>query len=385
MKKIALILSVVLLSALCFIALFGCGNNDTNDNDGLEVTDLLGRSVTVPKEIDRVVCIGAGALRLYTYVGDMSKLSGVEDVDRDGTGIGGTLSIRPYKMVNKNLFNSLPSCGMGGPTGAADAEKILSCAPDIVFSLYTSDKAAMDTLQKQIGIPVVVFSYGTTEAFDNAVIESLRLIGKIMGREERANDLIEYIGGIVDELSALTKDVPESEKPSVYLGCQSNYGTHGIESSSADYSIFEASNIKNVLDINGYKGYQRQVDLEALLTMNPDKIILDAGGLSILQAQYADETKAAVFNKLKAFKEGEVYLQMPYNAYFTNLEIAYCDAYFDAWVSYPDIMSDFDYVEKSREIIVKFLGVDCYNEIAETMYGGFQKLDLEKIFDNYGS
>ena len=185
------------------------------------------------------------------------------------------------------------------------------------------------------------------------------------------------------ELSEKTIGVKEKDKSSVYIGCQSNYGTHGIESSTADYSIFKVSNIKNVLDINGYSGYQKNVDLEALLVMNPDKIILDAGGLSILKNHYADSTKASVFNKMAAFKKRRIVFQMPLYAYYTNLETAYSDAYFDAWVAYPEIFKDFDYVAKSREIMVKFLGKDCYDDIAGVMYGGFQKLNLSETFDNY--
>lgn len=39
--------------------------------------------------VQRVVCIGAGALRLYSYIGDVSLLCGVEDIDNE------TLSERP--------------------------------------------------------------------------------------------------------------------------------------------------------------------------------------------------------------------------------------------------------------------------------------------------
>ena len=34
-----------------------------------------------PGEYTRVVCIGAGALRQYSFIGDMSLLCGVEDID----------------------------------------------------------------------------------------------------------------------------------------------------------------------------------------------------------------------------------------------------------------------------------------------------------------
>ena len=376
----------MIIVTLSSLFAFSACDKDKGTANGKTVTDLLGREVTVPEKINRVVCIGAGSLRLYTYVGDLSKLVGVEDVDKDGTGVGKTLSIRPYKMVNKDLFNSLPSCGKGGPQGSPEAEKILSLNPDIVFSLYTSDKAAMDDLQQKIGKPVVVLSYGKTEAFDANVKKSIALLGDILNRKERANELLSFISDTETYLSSIGEGIDKDEKKTVYLGCQSNYGTHGIESSSANYSIFDVSKIRNVLDEyvsktgETFKGYQKSVDWEILVEMNPDRIILDAGGLHHLKAQLKE--KPEIFKKLSAFQNGEIYLQMPYNAYYTNLETAYADAYFDAWVQYHDIAPEklnFNYVEKAREIYTLFLGKDCYDDVAKIMRGGFQKLDISKI------
>ena len=46
------------------------------------VTDMIGREVAlVPGSYTRVVCIGAGALRMYSYIGDVNLLCGVEDID----------------------------------------------------------------------------------------------------------------------------------------------------------------------------------------------------------------------------------------------------------------------------------------------------------------
>lgn len=386
MKKSALILLMIIVTLSSLFAFSAC-DKDKDTANGKTVTDLLGREVTVPEKINRVVCIGAGSLRLYTYVGDLSKLVGVEDVDKDGKDFNDVLSIRPYKMVNKDLFKSLPSCGKGGPQGSPEAEKILKLNPDIVFSLYTSDKAAMDDLQQKIGKPVVVLSYGKTEAFDANVKKSIALLGDILNRKERANELLSFISDTETYLSSIGEGIDKDEKKTVYLGCQSNYGTHGIESSSANYSIFDVSKIRNVLDEyvgktgETFKGYQKSVDWEILVEMNPDRIILDAGGLEHLKTQLKE--KPEIFNRLSAFQNGEIYLQMPYNAYYTNLETAYADAYFDAWVQYHDIAPDklnFDYVEKAREIYTLFLGEDCYDDVAQEMYGGFQtKLDISKI------
>lgn len=389
MKKSALILLMIIVTLSSLFAFSAC-DKDKGTANGKTVTDLLGREVTVPEKINRVVCIGAGSLRLYTYVGDLSKLVGVEDIDGDGKDLNGVLSIRPYKMVNKDLFKSLPSCGKGGPQGSPEAEKILSLNPDIVFSLYTSDKAAMDDLQQKIGKPVVVLSYGKTEAFDANVKKSIALLGDILNRKERANELLSFISDTETYLSSIGEGIDKDKKATVYLGCQSNYGTHGIESSSANYSIFDVSKIRNVLDEyvsktgETFKGYQQSVGWEILVDMNPERIILDAGGLKHLKAQLKE--KPEIFNSLSAFQNGEIYLQMPYNAYYTNLETAYADAYFDAWVQYHDIADiapdklNFDYVEKAREIYTLFLGKDCYDDVADLMYGGFQKnLTLDDI------
>ena len=98
------------------------------------ITDMIGREVTiVPSSYKRVVCIGAGALRMYSYIGDVTRLAGVEDIDNT------TLSerpkmfdsvARPYVLAYGETYNTLPSCGVGGPMAqTAEAEKILSCNP----------------------------------------------------------------------------------------------------------------------------------------------------------------------------------------------------------------------------------------------------------------
>ena len=83
------------------------------------LTDMIGREITVvPGSYQRVVCIGAGALRMYSYIGDVMLLAGVEDIDNT------TLSerpmmfdsvARPYLTAHGDVFANLPSCGVVGP------------------------------------------------------------------------------------------------------------------------------------------------------------------------------------------------------------------------------------------------------------------------------
>ena len=126
-------LFALVLALVMALSLFGCGQKPAADDTGdapetVTVTDMIGRELELtPGSYQRVVCIGAGALRLYSYVGDVSLLCGVEDIDNT------TLSerpqmfdgvARPYVMVYGDTFAALPSCGVGGPNAQA-AEAVL--------------------------------------------------------------------------------------------------------------------------------------------------------------------------------------------------------------------------------------------------------------------
>ena len=52
------------------------------ESEGLSVTDMMGRTVTVPAGAESFICIGPGCLRLYCYVADESQLAGVEEVEK---------------------------------------------------------------------------------------------------------------------------------------------------------------------------------------------------------------------------------------------------------------------------------------------------------------
>ena len=137
----------------------------------ITVTDMIGRELTVtPGSYTRVVCIGAGALRMYSYIGNVALLCGVEDIDNltleERPKMFDSVA-RPYVLAYGDVFSTLPSCGVGGPNAqAAEAEKILSCNPDIVISEY-EDVEKEDALQEQLGVPVVTLKAGPNGVFEH--------------------------------------------------------------------------------------------------------------------------------------------------------------------------------------------------------------------------
>lgn len=368
--------SKVLFPIIVFTILVGTGaaymfyNTGSDSSEGVTITDALGRTVTVPGDAEKFAAVGPGCLRLYCYVGDTSQLVGIERIEKTWDDYAG----RPYMLANQNLLD-LPVVGEGGPTAAPDTEKLISLGPDVIFTMYNWEIADVNDLQEKTGIPVVALSYGPSEVFDEASYQSLRLIGQVTGRGERAEKLIDYSEGLRADLAARTENIPDEDKPTVYIGAVCYYATKGIQSTAANYSLFKAVNARNIIDEDsansGITGFAF-IDKEYLLELDPDIIILDSAGLGLVQADY--EKFPEYYKSLSAFNNGNVYMQLPYNNYYTNIETALADAYYIGSVLYPEEFSDVDVGDKYDEISTEFLGVALYDDLAEAYYGGYRQL-----------
>ena len=352
----------------------------------ITVTDMIGREVTVtPGSYKKVVCVGAGALRMYCYVGDVSLLCGVEDIDNT------TLTerpqmfdsvARPYVLAFGETFNKLPSCGVGGPMAqTAEAEKILSCNPDIVISEF-EDVEKSDALQEQLGVPVITLSAGSKSVFDEKFSGSMKLLGKIFGREENAEKLVKFVADEKSAIEAKVADIAEEDKPGVYICGLGNWGTTDHLTTAENYISFEVAGIKNVLNGLGIQGVG-PIEEEKFVELGEkmDIIIMDAAAVKNIKPLYAEDK--TMFDTCKAWQNGEVYLEMAYNAYYTNYEIALINTWFIAKTVYPEAFADVDMTEKTNEVTKMFLGAELANEIfaCPSSFSGYGKIDTETFFE----
>ncbi|WP_130838312.1 ABC transporter substrate-binding protein [Lachnoclostridium sp. Marseille-P6806] len=350
------------------------------------LTDMIGREVTVtPGSYTRVVCIGAGALRMYSYIGDVSLLCGVEDIDN--------LSLeerpkmfdsvaRPYVLAFGEHFAVLPSCGVGGPQAqTAEAEKILSCNPDIVISEY-EDAEKEDALQEQLGVPVITLKAGPGGVFDESFSGSMKMLGQLFGQEEKAEALVSFIETERAEIAKRTADIPDEEKPLVYICGLGNWGTTNHLMTAQNYVPFQVANVKNAVTDLEAPGIQ-EIEEEKFVAAGEDMdiMIMDAAAVKNIKPLYAEDP--AMFDSCRAWRNGEVYLEMAYNAYYTNYEIALINTWFIAKTVYPDRFGDIDMTEKMNEVTRRFLGQELAEQIeaAPSSFGGYQKIDTAAFFE----
>lgn len=384
MKKIV----AFLLALTVVFGLTACQNDAEAPNASQQqtVTDMIGRSVTVtPGSYKRVVCIGAGALRMYSYVGDVSLLCGVEDIDN--TSLENRPAMfdsvaRPYVLAYGDVFSTLPSCGVGGPMAqTAEAEKILACDPDIVISEF-EDVEKSDALQEQLGVPVITLKAGADGVFDPVFAGSMTLLGKVFGREQQAEALVKFIEDETAAISAKVASIPEESKPSVYICGLGNWGTTNHLMTAEIFSSFKVAGVKNVvsgLGIQGINALEKEKFVE--LSEQMDIMILDAAAVKNIKPLYEEDP--AMFDTCKAWQNGEVYLEMAYNAYYTNFEIALINTWFVAKSVYPEAFADVDMTEKTNEVTKAFLGKELAEAIfaCPSSFGGYQKIDTKNFFN----
>jgi len=372
MKKNFILLSLILLS------LVSC-NDTKNDNEYKTIVDLINKEVKLTKkDYSRVVCIGAGALRLYSYIGDIENIIAVEDIENyslDDRPKMFDSSARPYYIKHKEYFKTLPSCGKGGPNAQSpELEKIMKVNPDIIISEY-EDIDVSNYIEESIGVPVITLKYGSKGVFDDSFKKSLTVLGEVFNKEDRALELVNFINNEETLLTNKTKDLVSEKK--AYICGLGNWGTTDYLTTSSDYEPFNIANIFNIasnIGISGTTKLEKEKFLE--LAKDIDVMIVDAAAIKNIKTLYNNDK--TIFDEVKAFKDNEVYLEMAYNVYYTNAEIALVNAWYNASIYYKDEFKDFSIDTKMKEVTTMFLNEDLTNKIYdyESSYGGYQKIDL---------
>ena len=138
-----------LIILLIIFLLSSCSYSKKNVIDNRRViTDAIGRIVSIPDSVDRIVCIRPGTLHLVSIAGGKDKIVGVEDVETSNK-----------EYIHCNAYPELRERTIIGPHMGGDAEQILTVNPDVVFTNSTTIGEA-DELQTRLGIPVIALDGG---------------------------------------------------------------------------------------------------------------------------------------------------------------------------------------------------------------------------------
>lgn len=224
-----------------------------------DVSDSAGRNVDVPERVERVFAAGApAAVAIVVLAPD--KLLGWPVRLRDGS--------KPFLSPR---LAALPELGrLTGRGDTANLEVVIASKPDVVVDYGTVAATYIslaDRVQSQTSIPVVLVD----GRFENTPA-SLRLLGKILGVEARAEAIARYAEETFALVDGILAKVASDKRPSVYLARAANGLETGIEG-SINTEILERAGGRNVARREGGRAGLAQVSLEQVLTWNPEMIV----------------------------------------------------------------------------------------------------------------
>lgn len=361
---------IYLLAIVSVLFLSGCiGGYEDNSLNGETrvIIDSYNREVQVPNNVERVVCQGSGALRYLTYLEGTDMVVGVESNEHRDDQMK-----KPYLQANPHLSN-LPS--IGEFRGNTDPERIMMVEPDIIFWVDPPSSSDANQLQSRTGIPVVALEYGNFWTYRESLDNSLRLMGEVIGNQERPEEVISFFDNKIDDLNERTADISKSDKESVFIGGVAHRGPHGFQSTQPEYPPFEFLNANNVARDMGTE--QAHVSKEAIVDWDPEIIFVDASTHETTPSAIHELESDPSYRSLSAVEEGEVYQVLPYNSYNTNFGTLLANSYYIGTILYPDEFDDIDPDKKADEIYEFLVGSPVYNQISEEFYqGGFQKVSV---------
>ena len=314
--------------------------------------DVPPHAPSVPRKI---LCDGAGAVRLIVYLGCADRITGVEQIEIDHS------QRVPYRIAVP-VLRELPVTGESH--GRLNIEAILSLKekPEQIFrSKNTNSGIDSETLQSRTGLPVTDFQYGDLGKNRETLFDSLRLLGKELGVPERAEEVIAFIEKIIQEIHSRCPNLPEDKIPSVY-------------------EPFEWAKARNsVSSENSMPGEQMMVTREQILAWNPDFLFLDLATADVQGVNGIEELRTdPIYRELKAVKNGNVFALYPNSSYQANFEARLINAWFIAKTLYPKEFADVEINSKAREIFQFMTGVSVLDSASEFLREqAFQPIQLE--------
>jgi iron complex transport system substrate-binding protein len=231
------------LIALLTIVLVLTAYNPTQETPTTQyVTDDLGRLVAINGTPQRIVSLAPSNTEILFALGLGDKVVGVTDY-----------CDYPPEALNKTKV---------GGYATPDIEKIVALNPDLVLVAYGTP---MDVINSMVGLGLTVFGLKTTDLDD--LLNDIRTIGKITGKEAKANALTSEMESKIQAVTNQTEEL--EQRPRVfYIVWNDPLWTAG-SGTFINELIEKAGGVNICQNITGYT----TISIEEVVARDPEIII----------------------------------------------------------------------------------------------------------------
>ncbi len=241
-EKVFTVLIVAMLGAL------GCArSSDAPRTGALTFIDDLGRTVEIRRPVMRVVTVAPNLTEIVFAAGAGQKLVGVTTADD-----------YPPAVDTLPRFSALPM----------DFEAVAALRPDVVLGATQINNPRDAETLAALGIPMVFFSFRRLDD----VMRVLRVTGRLLGTEERADAAADSLARIVSGLRTRSETLEDRPRVLFLIG------------DDTLFSFGSESYIHEIIFLAGGQSVTEELTTEApilseefVLTAAPDVIVLALG------------------------------------------------------------------------------------------------------------
>ncbi len=332
---------------------------------GVTLTDMDGRTLTLAKEPMRIVTIDDGFVEeVFTYLGKTDRIVGIGSwsmkrdysytyTDKDGqplTFAGWSTMKALHPWLNDLVCVNSPQGNV------LQLEALAALKPDLVIVRVgdcTLGGGNTEALQKAfasidaLGLPMLVLRAPTlTDTPLNSMEEEARLLGALFGQEAETANLMAYLkeceNFIRDRVQAA--DIPEEKKARLlYLGLNPDIRKQGATGNTHGLNTVESMRVENVVGAkNAFRGQGSNVQLSAeqVYALSPDALILQTSNGYHPREELLYDPAFARLQELEAIKAGRIY-PLPWSPMNCAPRMTYpIDLFILAKAAYPDVFSD---------------------------------------------
>ena len=242
--------------------LAACAAPEALPAEPYELTDGLGREISLPSSVERIVSLAPSNTEMLFAIGAGSQVVGRDEVSDYPAPVSEVASI-------------------GSTFGELNTEAILALEPDLVMA---ADITAPEQLQSLEALGLTTFVVPNPVDFDG-LYDNLMIIGEITGHGDEAADLADELRSRMEAVTAVTADVDPTKIFYEIDGSDPNAPWTTGSSTFQDLLIELAGGANVAAGINGWG----QLDLEELVIQDPEVIVFATGPFIVTTSQSLGE------------------------------------------------------------------------------------------------
>ena len=300
--------------------LVGCIGQAQEQATSRVVTDMAGRTIEIPIEVNRIITISPMATQCVFAVQGQENLVGI----CLGPAVKGEAMTKIYSRVK-----DLPQ--PGSPKGV-NIEELLLLKPDVVIGQF--NPSIVNKIE-ETKIPFVCIYPESPKL----LVDSIKLMGKVLGKDKEAEDTISYFNKKMEYITDRTLKIDKKLK--VYVAGSSKLKTFGGDF----YQTYLVENAGGISVSKDIKGGKIEVSVEQILEWDPDFILLTP----YCKDSVGDILSDSQLQEIRAIRNRKVY-QMP--KYIVSWDLPVPESFLGmVWLAnklYPEVVN-FDMNQEIKE------------------------------------